>query len=111
MPRKNVKKKCAAKHNERASKKTGDNAEISLSYPKKHKGANGEDMERHRPGNRNRPSEDQKEPIRRVKLGSLHSSEIRRPAENMRVPEGEVSFRQFAETEFTPREILQKQVT
>src|ERR1700730_10004167 len=110
MARKNVRKKCAAEHNERAGKKTRDGAEPSLSHPEKHEGADGVDMQCHRPGNRNRNRKNQKEPIGRVKLASLHPSKIGCSAEDMLVPERKISFRQFPKTEIPPREILQKQV-
>src|ERR1700730_3526741 len=111
MAGKDVREKCAAEHDENAGKKTKDSAETSLSHPEKNECANGENMECLRPGNRKRHRQNQKEPIGRVELGSLHPSEIRRSAEDMRVPECKISFCQLPESEFPPREILQEQVT
>src|SRR3981081_2845031 len=103
MAGKDVREKCAAEHNENAGKKTGNGAQTSLSHPEKHECANSEDMECLCPGNRNRYGQNQKEQMGRVELGSLHSSEIGRPTEDMRVPECKISFCQFPETEFPPR--------
>src|SRR5207253_6658128 len=106
MPGKNVRKKCAAKHNQRAGKETGRGAETPLFHPKKHECANGENMKCHRPVDGGRRGQKQEEPVGRIEQGSLHPTEIGRSAKDMRVPQSEISLRQFSETEFAPCEIL-----
>ena len=110
MPGKNVWKKCAAKHNQRASKETGCGAETALFHPKKHECANGENMQRLGPVDGDRRGQKQEEPVRRIEQGSLQSTEIGRAAKDVRIPQSEISLRQFSETEFSPCEVLQEHI-
>src|SRR5262249_18946738 len=110
MPGKNVGKKRAAEHNQRAGEETGRGGNPPLSHPKKHECANGENMERHCAVDRDRCRQKYKEPVRRIEQGSLHPTEIRRSAKDMRVPQRKISLRQFPETEFAPCEVLQQHI-
>ena len=93
MPRKNMRKKRAAEHNQRPGKVTGWSGETPLFHPKEHECANGENVQCHRPVDRDRRGQNYKEPVRRIEQGSLHPTEIRRSAKDMRVPESEISLR------------------
>src|SRR5712691_4219134 len=106
MPGKDVRKKRASKHDERPGEETGRGAESPLFHPKEHERANGKDMERHCPVDRSRQWQNQKEPIRRIEQRPLHPPEIGCPAEDMRIPQRQISLCQFSEAEFAPREIL-----
>src|SRR5215472_8194578 len=110
MSCKNGLKKAAAEHDQRAGKKTRCSGETPLFYPKEHERANGENVQRHRPIHRDRRRQNQKKPVGRIEQRSLHATEIRRSAKDMGIPQREISFRQFTETEFAPREVLQEHV-
>ena len=66
MAGKNVQKKCAAKHCERARKKTRRRLQAALFHPEKHECAHQKDMQRNAPIDCYRERQNKKNPIRRI---------------------------------------------
>ena len=84
---------CAGKHNQDSGQKAGGGGKTALLHPKEHERANGEDMKRDRPVDRHGQRQDEKNPIRRIKLRTLHSAKVRSTAEDVRIPESKISLR------------------
>jgi hypothetical protein len=67
-------------------------------------------VERDAPVDGERQRQHQEQPVRRVKQRRLHAAEERLAAEDVRIPQREVAFRQLAETELPPRQGVRRQV-
>ena len=105
-----MREKCAAKHHGSPGKETRRRVQTALSHPKKHESADGKDMQGDRPVDRDWQRQNEKDPVGRIKLRALHAAEVRCAAEDVRIPQGQVSLSELAETEVAPCVVLQEQI-